>query len=134
MAQLPFPFNPAEFHPLQPEDSEAELRRRTDPKYAHLYVNVAQRYFESSNAPAFTGKMLEDPEATVVNDYAEWVATCKRMDEETEAAKSDWRMAVLHKDAELSRLKTDCELKRQLARQLELRPKPPQPRSARKGS
>jgi len=118
MAELNF--NVADFHPLQPMDAELEYERRTDPRYAHLYT------YKSSAHQA------EQP--PVVSEYAAWVELCKAMDREVEEAKQAWRQSLADRDAEFARLRVHCEELRTAYKKLELRAKPPQPRSTRKGA
>lgn len=122
MSRLPFLFNAGEFHPLQPEDVELETMRRSDPRYVGLYRNVAEeRYAEVDPAPP-----VED-----ISSYEAWVATCRAMDEEVASAKRAWHAAVVKKDTIVAELRAECERARIAYRTLELRVKPPQPKSAK---
>lgn len=122
MSELPFPFVADDFYPLQPEDADAELQRRTLPQYADKYTNVAELRYAEAGISRLTN---------VVSEYALWVAECSRMDAETERARGQWREAVAEKDYTIAQLKAECEELRMRWRKLQLRPKPPQPKSDR---
>jgi hypothetical protein len=119
MPALPFPFNAAEFHPVQPEEAEREADLRSDPRYAHMYSNVAAARYEAQG---------ESPAQV----YQAWVDTCNKMKQETDEAHRAWREAMMERDRQLLILRDKAEELRIAWKKLESRPKPPQPRSTRK--
>lgn len=121
--KLPFPFDAAEFLPLQPEDAAREKELRLDTRFAHLYANRAEQLYAEQAESA----------VTPVNEYAAWKEACAGMDKEAEDARLKWREAIAFRDTETVRLHNAVEQARLEWKTLASRPKPPQPRSARKG-
>lgn len=119
--KLPFVLDVADFLPLQPEDSDVEEARRNNPAYAQLY-----RY----RSVELLGQTT--PEAVVTLEYDQWLEICRRMDEEVRVAKAAWHQAVVERDAAIAEARARAERARAHYREIELRQKPPQPRSARR--
>ena len=88
---------------------------------------MARLDFNAADYPPWNG---EEQEPT--SEYALWLETCKRMDEEKEQARRVWQEARIEMQTTIARLKANVEELRADYRRLELRAKPPQPRSARK--
>lgn len=143
MAALPFILVVDKFYPLQPEDSEREEELRNDPRWKDHYRNLAEEYYAEIGCAGDAGKdsaqaapqhgVAHKVSSDAGDAYRQWVDQCRSMDAEVERAKQEWRESMLHRDAEIARLRLRSEELRIAAKRLELRPKPKQPRSARKG-
>lgn len=124
MARLLFPFNVADFYPLQPEEAELEEWRRNQPQYASYYHNRSVELLEQGNA-------THVPETLT---YAQWQEVCRARKANIDQARAAYKQAIAARDKLVAELNLECEKLRAALRELEATPIPPQPRSARRGN
>lgn len=125
MARLPFPFNAADFYPLQPEESELELWRRMQPQYA--------TYYHNRSVELDTQGTIQHSAPSETYTYTQWQEACRVRKANIEAARAAYKQAVAAKDKLVAELNLECEKLKSKLREFEAVPVPPQPRSARKG-
>lgn len=141
MSRLPFLFDTTLFYPLQPEDSELEMWRRSQPQNLQYYVNAGEALWAGVQGPRGAGEPA--PGATTgapqgragaqgkgESAYAAWQATCRNMVQEVADARQAWKLAVAERDRVYAEMHAEAERLRAHLRELEARPKPPQPRKS----
>ena len=111
------------YPPLQPEDSAREEALRASPAYRDFYT-----YHSVEAWAKIDGIELASAQPTIENEYNQWKAVCKQMDDELAHAIMEWREAVAERDLIIAKAKLVVDEKRTVMKKLQLRRKPEPPK------
>ena len=123
MSKLPFLIDMGLYPPLQPEDTSREEALRASPAYRDFYV-----YHSVAAWARYEGVELAKDVPASENEYNQWKATCKQMDEELSIAIMEWREAVAERDLIIAKAKVVVDERRAAMKKLQLRRKPEPPK------